>query len=156
MQNNFSMKKGIFLISLFISITICTKAQEYVNAVGVRLGPGSPAITSGFTIKHFLNESNALEGIVGIGNGGLGLCGLYEWHHPIASVTHLQWFVGAGGYVAFRNKNSAIGAAGIVGLDYKFDQIPLNISLDWKPELNLISTVGFESNTVGISARFIF
>ena len=141
---------------LFLSATLCTKAQEYVNAVGVRLGPNSPAITSGFTIKHFLNESNALEGIVGIGNGGLGLCGLYEWHHSIASVDHLRWFVGAGGYAAFRNKSSAIGAAGIVGLDYKFEAIPLNISLDWKPELNLITSVGFEANTVGISARFVF
>lgn len=143
-------------MGLFISLTLCTKAQEYVNAVGVRLGPNSPAITSGFTIKHFLNESNAVEGIVGIGNSGLGLCGLYEWHHHIESVTHLQWFVGAGGYAAFRNKSSFIGAAGIVGLDYKFEQIPLNISLDWKPELNLITSVGFEANTVGISARFVF
>lgn len=150
------MKKGIVLLVLFISIIVSAKAQEYVNAVGVRLGSNSPAITSGFTIKHFLNESNAVEGILGVGNGGLGLCGLYEWHHPITSVDHLQWFVGAGGYAAFRNKSSAIGAAGIVGLDYKFEQIPLNISLDWKPELNLITSVGFEANTVGISARFVF
>ena len=150
------MKKGIVLISLFTIIAVATKAQEYTNAVGVRLGASSPAITSGFTIKHFLNETNAIEGIVGVGDGGIGLCALYEWHHPIETVAHLQWFVGAGGYAAFRHSTSAIGAAGIVGLDYKFEQIPLNISLDWKPELNLITKVGFEANTVGISARFVF
>lgn len=149
------MKKGILLLSMFTIFALSTKAQEYVNAVGVRLGPSSPAISSGFTIKHFLNETNAIEGIVGI-NNGLGLCALYEWHHPIESVEHLQWYVGAGGYAAFRSSQSFIGGAGVVGLDYKFEQIPLNISLDWKPELNLITKVGFDGNTVGIAGRFVF
>jgi hypothetical protein len=33
------------------------------------------------------------------------------------------------------------GAQGVVGLDYKFASIPINISLDWKPELNLVSEI---------------
>ena len=140
---------------MFIVFALSTKAQEYVNAVGVRLGANSPAISSGFTIKHFLNETEAVEGIIGIDNG-LGLCALYQWHHPIDAVQHLKWYVGAGGYAAFKSSQSFIGAAGVVGLDYKFEEIPLNISLDWKPELNLISKVGFEANTVGIAARFVF
>ncbi len=149
------MKKSLLLFSLITIFAISSKAQEYTNAAGIRLGPNSAAISPGFTIKHFLNETNAIEGIVGISNG-LGLCALYEWHHPITSVDHLQWFVGAGGYAAFRSSSSYIGAAGIVGLDYKFDQIPLNISLDWKPELNIITNVAFEGSAVGISARFTF
>jgi hypothetical protein len=32
----------------------------------------------------------------------------------------------------------------------------LNISVDWKPELNLITNVGFEASGVGVSARFTF
>jgi len=150
------MKKGILLLSTFIVITLSTKAQDYTNAVGVRLGANSPAITSGFTIKHFLNETNAVEGIVGIANSGLGLCGLYEWYHPIESVAHLKWFIGAGGYASFRRSTSAIGAAGIIGLDYKFEEVPLNLSLDWKPELNLITNVGFNGNTVGVAIRYVF
>ena len=149
------MKKRLVLLSIVIIVATSAKAQEYINAVGVRLGPSSPAVNLGFTIKHFLNETNAVEGILGI-NDGLGVCALYEWHHPIESVPHLQWFVGAGGYAAFQSHESFIGGAGIAGLDYKFEQIPLNISLDWKPELNLITKVGFNGNTVGISARFVF
>lgn len=141
--------------------------------MGIRLGPNSPAISSGSTVKHFLNEPNAVEGMIGLSNG-IGLCALYEWYHPIELVEHLRWFVGAGAYTAFRtqtnyivnsgdggvvtvkNNNSFVGATGIVGLDYKFDQLPLNISVDWKPELNMISAVGFEGSCVGVSARFTF
>lgn len=145
----------VFAGLLVIFISFNASAQEYTTAVGIRLGPNTAAISPGFTIKHFLNESSAVEGIVGVSNG-LGLCALYEWHHPIESVEHLQWFVGAGGYAAFRSSESFIGAAGIVGLDYMFENIPLNITLDWKPELNIITKVGFEASTVGISARFVF
>lgn len=153
--NNINMKKSIVILALFITATFTAKAQSYTNAVGVRLTSNTSSITSGFTIKHFLDEGTALEGIVGV-NNGLGICGLYEKHFSIESVNNLQWFAGVGGYVAFFNKNTNLGGAGIIGLDYKFEEIPLNISLDWKPELNIISHVGFEGSGVGLSARFTF
>src|SRR5690349_3703856 len=134
------MKKTLLFISLIIAFSFSSKAQEYKTAVGIRLGPSSPAIAPGFTIKHFLDEKHAVEGIVGI-NDGIGICGLYEWHFPVTSVEHLQWFAGAGAYAAYRSSTSYIGGAGIIGVDYKFPDIPLNISVDWKPELNLIESV---------------
>ena len=164
------MKKTLLFFSIVTIFSISVKAQEYKTAVGIRLGPSSPAISGGFTIKHFLDEKHAVEGIVGI-NGGIGVCALYEWHLPIATVEHLQWFAGAGGYAAYRNNTvfypegnssgyktntSYVGAAGIIGADYKFQDIPLNISIDWKPELNIIENVGFEASGVGFSARFTF
>ncbi len=149
------MKKILLVCCLISTISVASKAQSYTTAAGIRLGPNSAAITAGFTIKHFLNEKTALEGIVGV-NNGLGICGLYELHFPIESVKNLQWFAGGGGYVAFRSSTTSIGAAGIVGLDYKFEEIPLNLSLDWKPELNIISQVGFEGSGLGLSARYTF
>ncbi|MCW3092591.1 MAG: hypothetical protein JWP81_3660 [Ferruginibacter sp.] len=154
-------KKTLLFVSIVAFFTCTLKAQEtsttpeYKTAVGIRLGPSSPAIAPGFTVKHFLDDQHAVEGILGI-NDGIGLCALYEWHKPIVSVEHLQWFVGAGGYAAYRSKTSYVGAAGIVGVDYKFQDIPLNISVDWKPELNIITSVGFEASGVGFSARFTF
>ena len=149
------MKKTFLLIIFFVAMVALTKAQNYQTAAGVRLGPNTAAITAGFTIKHFINESTALEAIIGV-NNGLGIAGLYEKHFNIDAVNNLQWFAGFGGYVAFNSSITNIGAAGIVGLDYKFEEIPLNISLDWKPELNIISKVNFESSGIGLSARFTF
>ena len=149
------MKKCFFLITLFVAISVCIEAQNYNSAIGVRLGPNTANITAGFTLKHFINENTALEAIIGV-NNGLGICGLYEKHFDIEAVKNLQWLAGFGGYVAFTGSNTAIGGVGIIGLDYKFEEIPLNVTLDWKPELNIISKVGFEASGIGLSARFTF
>ena len=140
---------------LFSTIVLGQNESFYKNALGVRLGSSVPNVKSGITYKHFLDNHNAIEGILSFGDG-TAICALYEIHKPINAVENLQWFIGAGGYVGFNNSSSNLGAAGIVGLDYKFTNVPLNISLDWKPELNIISKVGFEASGVGFSARFTF
>ena len=147
--------KRLLLICLISITALTTKSQNYTTSAGIRLGPNSAAITSGFTVKHFLNEKTAVEGILGI-NDGVGICGLYEIHFPIEAVPNLQWFAGPGAYIAFRNSTTSFGAAGVVGMDYKFEEIPLNLTIDWKPELNLISKVAFESSGLGISVRYTF
>jgi len=158
------MKKILLLLFVTLNFSLFSKAQTeepvaessspYKNAVGIRLSSNVPNIKNGISFKHFLGK-NAIEGILSFGDG-VGFCGLYEIHKPIASVENLQWFVGFGGYVAHNSNTTNIGAAGIVGLDYKFAQIPLNLSVDWKPELNIVPAIGFEGSGVGLSARFTF
>jgi hypothetical protein len=150
------MKKTALLTALIIIISINVNAQDtetYSNAIGVRLGSSVPAIKNGVTFKHFFGN-NAVEGILSFGDG-TALCAMYELYKPIASV-NLQWFIGGGGYIGSAHSTSIFGAAGIIGLDYKFTTVPLNLSLDWKPELNLVSKVGFEASGIGFSARFTF
>jgi hypothetical protein len=142
-----------FVVTTFF-FSINTSAQLYKQAAGIRIGPSSPAIRTGLTYRYFLNESTAAQGILSFGDG-IGIAGLYEKHRPL-NIESLQWFYGGGGYFASIDKEAYIGATGIVGVDYRFSQLPLNISLDWKPELNLIGGVYFEGATVGFSARYIF
>lgn len=153
--------KILLAITVLTLVSFSLKAQEdvstsgnsYSTAIGVRLGPSVPVVKSGITIKHFIG-TNAIEGILSFGNG-VAICGLYEIHKDLA-VDNLKWFIGFGGYAGFGSNTTNIGAAGIVGLDYKFTDLPLNISLDWKPELNILTKVGFEASAVGFSARFTF
>ena len=148
--------KRLFLLMIVVSLfCLSSKAQDagYKTALGVRLGSSVPAIKNGVTLKHFFGN-NAIEAILSFGDG-TALCGLYEIHKPLG-VTSLQWLIGAGGYVGLGNGTNNVGAAGIIGLDYKFAAIPLNVTLDWKPELNLVSKIGFEASGVGFSARFTF
>ena len=44
----------------------------------------------------------------------------------------------------------------LLDLDYKFNNVPLNLSLDWKPELNIVSDINFEPAAIGFTARFTF
>ena len=120
--------------------------------------------SNSISIKQFISEKTAIEGLFTFGDP-LALGALIEFHKPL-SAAGLTYFYGAGGYIAFlKNVNVAtqktttdanFGAQGVIGLDYKFNNIPLNISLDWKPELNIVTDINFEPAAIGFTARFTF
>jgi hypothetical protein len=160
------MKKMICSFLLISGLILTTKlsAQDYKTALGVRLSSSQPMVNNSISLKHFLNERTAIEALFSFGDP-LALGALVEIHKPF-STTGLQWFYGGGGYLAFvktfnptKNKDETdvnFGAQGIIGLDYKFANLPLNLTLDWKPELNLVSDINVEPAAVGFTARFTF
>ena len=140
------------------------QSQTYKTALGIRLSSGAAMVNNSISLKHFLNERSAIEALFSFGDP-LSLGALYEVHKPL-SESGIQWFYGGGAYIGFvktydvNNKRTGtdpnFGAMGVIGLDYKFVNIPLNLSLDWKPELNLVSDINFEPAAVGFTARFTF
>ncbi len=159
------MKKVI--VSLFIAVLAfagTASAQSYKTGIGVRLSSAQAMVNNSITLKHFLNERSAIEALFSFGDP-LAIGALYEIHKPF-STEGLQWFYGGGGYLGFvkswnpnKLKNETdvnVGAQGVIGLDYKFVNLPLNLSLDWKPELNLVSDINFEPAAIGFTARFTF
>lgn len=160
------MKKRIILPLILAALMFAgaVSAQSYKTGLGVRLSSSQAMVNNSITIKHFLNERSAIEGLLSFGDP-LAVGAMYEVHRPF-STEGLQWFYGGGGYLGFvkswnpnkqKNETDAnIGAMGVLGLDYKFMNIPLNLSLDWKPELNLVSDIHFEPAAIGFSARFTF
>lgn len=160
------MKKIILTVLLAAGIFSVSSihAQGYRTALGVRLSSAAPMVNNSVSIKQFITETTAIEGLLSFGDP-LAIGALVEFHKPLASAG-LSWFYGAGGYVGFvktlnttTQKTSTdpnIGAQGVVGLDYKFGNIPLNLSLDWKPELNIVNDINFEPAAVAFTARFTF
>ncbi|MDZ4795373.1 MAG: hypothetical protein SGI83_13920 [Bacteroidota bacterium] len=136
----------------------------YKTALGVRLSSSSAMQNNSISIKHFINPTTAIEGLFTFGDP-LALGALIEFHKPL-SASGLTYFYGGGGYVGFLKKvnvntqktstEANFGAQGIIGLDYKFNNIPLNISMDWKPELNIVTDINFEPAAIGFTARFTF
>ena len=141
-----TMKK-LLLCLLIVSAfaTLKTSAQSYTNAIGARLG-----FTQGITFRHFLHEEAAIEGILSTRWNGFLLTGLYEVHKPLDGA--LNWFYGGGAHIGYWGNNlpaeryinepkqsyMVIGVDLIIGLDFTFPDIPINLSLDWKPAFNVI------------------
>ena len=143
------------LLVLFVSSFSVLKAQqEYKVGLGIRLSNAAPTLNNSVSIKYFLNQTNALEGLVSFGSR-FGIGALYEIHKP-TTATGLSWFYGGGAYVGFQSGDTYLGPTGIIGLDYKFPSIPLNLSLDWKPEMDIIPSINFVPDAFGLSARFTF
>jgi hypothetical protein len=159
--------KKIILSTLLVAGFFCSstlQAQDYQTALGVRLSSSSAMVNNSISIKHFISEKSAIEGLLSFGDP-LAIGALYELHKPMAA-SGLTYYYGAGGYIAFLKKVNTntnktttdpnFGAQGVLGLDYKFNNIPLNISIDWKPELNIVSDINFEPAAIGFTARFCF
>ena len=155
------MKKILFTVLLVALLGFSANAQDYKTALGLRAG-----FPYGLTVKHFLNPNNAIEGVLASSWGGFVITALYENEHWTGQYPGLNWFWGFGAHVGFwdnTNKyvdaidsSAILGADFTVGLEYTFDEIPLNLSLDIMPSVNLIGTTGWGGLMGGLSIRYVF
>lgn len=166
-----SLKK-IFIPALLILVCTFAEAQSYNTGIGLRLG----GVTNGITFKHFVNSNSAFEGLLGFGHKSFLITGLYERHIPISNAPGLQWFYGGGAHLGFfgydghyhtykdhghyyvveeGDNTVALGLDFILGLDYKFNNAPINIGLDLKPFIDFHDGVyGYFDGA--FSFRFVF
>ena len=156
------MKKLIIIAVLLFAILTLSNAQDYNTGIGIRGG-----LYNGLTIKHFLSQKSAAEFLLDTKDRGFAITGLYEIHANAFDTPRLNWYYGIGGHVGFWNGDNVswasdsdsytvIGVDGILGIEYNFEEIPINISLDWKPAFNLIGYSGFWADGGGFSIRYIF
>jgi hypothetical protein len=148
------IQKGIFISFVLIAIFVNSASAQYRHQAGVRLGSADQVVSTGFTYRYHFNNGKAVEAILNL-RDPIALGALFEVFKPINAVPNLHWFYGGGAYVGFKGFDN-FGIAGIAGLDYQFSEVPINLSIDWKPELNLIEGVQFRASTVAVSVRFSF
>lgn len=130
-------------------------AQDYKFAAGIRFSTAAPTLNNSLSVKYFFEESNAIEGLISFGSR-VGVGGLYEHHQLIGGTPGFTWFYGGGAYLGFESGQTWFGPTGVVGLDYKFPNSPVNLSLDWKPELDFVPSINFVPDAFGLTARFVF
>ncbi|OQP60478.1 hypothetical protein A3860_33370 [Niastella vici] len=145
---------SITLPVILLSMILCqrAKAQDYRFAAGVRLSNSSPTLSSAISAKYFATDKTAIEALVAWGNR-FGLGGLIEIHNKF-NTPGLSWFYGGGVYVGFQDGDTYFGPTGIAGLDYKFTNAPVNLSLDWKPELDILPKINFVADAFALTIRF--
>lgn len=158
------MKKIILTLTLVLFFAVYANAQDYYTGVGLRLG-----FTNGLTVKHFISDRVALEGLLSTRWRGFEVTGLFEIHNQAFDVERLNWYYGAGAHIGFWNGSNTydrwgvegvnytvVGIDGILGIEYNFEEFPLNIGLDWKPMFNLTGYSGFWGDGGALSIRYIF
>lgn len=125
---------------------------------GLRLGPAT-----GLTVRKSVGtDGEWLEAIATVRAEALTLTGLYEFHrYNDFNFQGLSWFYGGGGHatlfpVGHEDGPIAIGLDGIVGLEYAIPDVPLSISLDWKPAFNILGPVGLVGDEGALSVRYHF
>lgn len=159
------MKK--FLTILLLSL-VClgAKAQDYNWAFGIRGGVDD----SGVTFKHILSDYNALEFTFNYQYPkdrmirATVLSALYEWNKPVFDDGFLFYF-GFGAHLGAATMSKedsnnygqlALGAVGVVGLEYKLYSLPLAFSLDYRPFVNALPQPRIFYANVGLGIKLCF
>lgn len=155
-----SMKQLTFLTAFLLTTGILS-AQEapYKQALGIKF-PGGFS----FTYKNFVRPTQNIELQANIWQKGFRTSALYEFNYPITDLDGLRLFFGPGAHVGFwaarykeqYNNSADIGVDGIIGVDYKFADFPINISVDWQPSIVLIGNSTFTPNIGGLAIRYTF
>jgi hypothetical protein len=159
------MRKALVLCSIVSFITIQqlsaqSMGSSYETAVGVKFYPGA------LSIKHFVEENRALEGLVNFWDHGFRFTGLYEIHGDIDGAPGLKWYVGPGAHIGRYNGDVyhgydygsgafSFGVDGVLGLDYKINGAPIVLSIDVQPYFELINHAYFDV-WGGIGVKYAF
>jgi hypothetical protein len=169
------LKKLILSSALILTLGIGTaNSQNYGTAIGVRLG----GLASGISLRHFVSDNGALEGLLSFHSHTFIVTGLYESFHSFPNAEGLSWFWGGGAHIGFYeagyrygwfydkhhhkeiiiddyDSSVSFGGDFIIGLDYKFKNAPVNLSLDIKPMVDFVPGLyGYWEGGLGI--RFTF
>jgi hypothetical protein len=141
----------ILLFLLLLQFKWCTAQNA---AIGFRFGSDV-----GLTLRGNVGKG-ALEGIIGSGYRPFQVTILYERFQAVKSVTGLHFYYVGGGYVGMFNgrrwyyderrgynrrygydyayADPSFGIAGIIGLEYRFAELPLSAGVDLKPFMNIV------------------
>lgn len=152
------MKKTVLTLMILVTLSFAAAAQNYKSAIGLR--GGEP---SGITFKTFINRTNAVELIAGTGYWGnaFAVTGYYLWQKPTDWAPGIDWFAGPGAHLGARSRSDdhggfLLGLDGIIGLEYTFDEIPLNLAFGVGPSFQLAGAPSWSYWNGGFSIRYVF
>lgn len=163
------MRKFTLLIVLMVSglLMANSASAQYRAAAGLKFG----GYESGISGKFFLNNSSALEGVLGFRSHGLALTGLYEIHQTAFNVKELTFYYGAGGHIGavssgtykrysgddyeYHDSSILLGIDGVLGLEYTIPGSPIAVSLDLDPRIE-VATGPFFDLAPGLGLKYVF
>ncbi len=158
---------------MLLGLALSTQAQDISkNALGLRLGDND-GFGGEISYQRGLSKNNRLELDLGFRNSknvdALKLAGIYQWVWNIEG--GLNWYAGIGGGLGswsydynqgnqkFEDNGVFIFVAGDLGIEYNFKEVPIQLSLDIRPELYFNSDDYRDDNfgpdlALGIRYRF--
>ncbi len=157
------MKK--LFIALVAVFAMSTMANAQIQTLGVRVGGGQGYGAELSAQWGFMGQR--LETDLGWNSGdhytGFSLAGVYQWTGEIGS--GFGWYAGVGARLAMWSWESgyndhdtdfALALVGQAGIEYNFDAIPIQLSLDIRPNFWLIPETSFHWGDIALGIRYRF
>lgn len=160
------MRKHLIVLGI-LGLVLMTGLQAqrapYKFGIGFRAG-----LYLGLTGKYNFSDRSAIEFMAETRRKGFIFTPLYEYHFALGRDGAIRPYIGAGGHfglsgAAFLGQGAPkdhyvamYGLDGIVGIEYTFDQLPINISIDFKPVFNYWDTWRVYTDNFGVAIRYVF
>ncbi len=131
-------------------LALPAQAQKYRTAAGLRLGKNN----FGLTVQQKVFEKTTLEGLGLVSSREVSATVLAERHFGILGPS-LNYYFGAGGHLG-RNKDTGGfgGFDALAGVEYKVAFVPLVLSFDFKPTIE-INSADWARFPAALSVRYV-
>ncbi|MBC8172436.1 MAG: hypothetical protein H7X71_00905 [Chitinophagales bacterium] len=157
------MKKIFFLL---VSICCMQLMHAQTSAIGLRLSGGS-LLGAEASYQQWMGNNNRIEADLGFNSRNwtsvLQFTVLYQWVFELEAP--FNWYCGVGGSTGFWDFNDEIlgnsdggffiNADFDIGIEYTFE-IPLQVSLDLRPQIGLLNSYDSFDGTLGLGVRYTF
>ena len=142
------MKKlavGLFIVSLVAGLA---HAQE----VGVRFGD---IVGNNVAVDAvFGHKGNRIHADVSFGDG-VGIEALVDLVMRPLQGEAFYYYLGIGVF-SWIGDPFSLGISGELGLEYRFNNVPIALGVDWRPSLRVIDKTKFHADRFGFNIRFVF
>lgn len=147
----------IIYIAFFLLLASSLGAQDFRQAVGVRIG-----LTAGFEYRVYTDELNSYRFLAGSRDRGLIVHGLREFHriNLFDFTDRLNVVFGGGLHVGYERWDQQIvsgntvyyqtrtafvtGLDGLAGLEYMFHEVPVSLGIEVKPYFDFFGKEMFD------------
>lgn len=152
--------KRIFSVLLILGfLTFSLSAQvKNLRALGLHLGNVTEV-----SYQHPMSDDTRLEFNLGLSswaNQFTGLSGLYQKVWDLSDLADgVNWYAGAGVGVGSKAGGFAMSIMGQVGIEYDLMEatdLPIQLSLDYRPDFLLIPNAETRFDIVGLGVRYKF
>jgi hypothetical protein len=159
------MKKNLLSAVLAFLLLACAMeasaqhsagGSSYTNGLGLGIDFGDGATLAGISGKHFFSENNVGQAEILFGDHFTHISAYYLYHKQIENAAGLRWFLGFGGTFALYKHGSDFLIRPVAGLDYKINNVPIDISFDWRPAFRVTHDADFTAARFGLGFRYTF
>ena len=147
------MKKVLAILLVCFAVAAAVNAQD--KAVGLKFGSYGVEVSG----QMAMGDANRIEANLSF-MGGLGLNGYYQWVKDLPALgSAWKWYYGGGAGIALGSGYFGLGVGGQAGLEFDLQSVvpslPLQLSLDATPTINIIGGFGFGvGGGLGVRYRF--
>lgn len=138
----------VLLLLVLASAPAMAQSSGRPGTFGIGLGSGTNI--SGLSLKQHAGPT-AIQGNIGCYGyydcNGIGLSADLLYNMPTFfqhEVLNMAWNAGFGAGVGLHSDDINVAAAFVLGLEFNLNIVPVDLVVEWRPRLNIISDVDFD------------